>query len=234
MNPEIKVLILTALSIGLVHTLIGPDHYIPFIALSRARQWSYPRTLIVTLICGLGHVLSSVVIGIIGIATGIAISRIKGLESLRGDIAAYLLLGFGLAYMSWGIRQAIRGKAHIHSHTHTDGTIHEHRHDHTLNHSHLHSGRRTAFWWLFIIFVLGPCEPLIPLLMVPAATVNPGGVALVTLAFGLSTIATMAVVVSLAYLGLKQVRFGFLERYAHALGGLLITLSGAGIIFLGL
>jgi nickel/cobalt exporter len=233
MNSEINILILTALSIGLVHTLIGPDHYLPFIALSRARQWSYPRTLIITVICGVGHVLSSVVIGIIGIGTGMAISRISGLEKLRGDIAAYLLLGFGLAYMSWGIRKAIRAQTHSHSHTHLDGTIHEHRHDHQRNHSHIHSRKNTTFWWLFVIFVLGPCEPLIPLLMVPAATVNAGGVVLVTLAFSLSTITTMSVVVSLAYFGLKQLRFRFLERYVHVLGGAIITLSGAGMIFLG-
>ena len=234
MNAEIKVLILTALSIGAVHTLIGPDHYIPFIALSRARKWSYPRTLVITLICGVGHVLSSVVIGIIGIATGIAISRIQGFEGLRGDIAAYLLLGFGLAYMTWGIRQAIKGQTHSHSHSHTDGTVHQHPHDHHQGHTHIHHRKNTTFWWLFVIFVLGPCEPLIPLLMVPAARVDTGGLILVTLAFGLSTITAMGVMVSLAYFGLKQVRFHFMERYAHALGGAIITLSGAGMIFLGL
>ena len=121
MNTEISVLILTAFSIGFLHTLMGPDHYLPFIALSRARNWSYSRTLLITVICGVGHVLSSIVIGMIGIGAGTAISRIKGFEGLRGDVAAYLLLGFGLAYMSWGIRKAIKGNIHYHSHTHTDG-----------------------------------------------------------------------------------------------------------------
>jgi ABC-type nickel/cobalt efflux system permease component RcnA len=226
-------LVTTAFSIGFIHTLIGPDHYLPFIALSKARQWSYPKTLLITVICGIGHVLSSIVIGLIGIAAGVAISRIQGLEGMRGDIASYLLLGFGLAYMTWGIRQGIRGSTHTHSHTHADGTVHEHHHDHRTGHSHTHSQRRTTFWWLFIIFVLGPCEPLIPVLMYPAAKLNLLGVIPVVLAFSLATIATMSVLVSLAYFGLKQVRFAFFERYAHALGGAVIALSGAGIIFLG-
>jgi nickel/cobalt exporter len=234
MNTEIGILITTALSIGFVHTLIGPDHYLPFIALSRARNWTYPRTLLVTIICGAGHVLSSVVIGMIGIAAGVAISRIQGLEGMRGDIASYLLLGFGLAYMSWGIRKGIRGTIHSHSHTHANGTIHEHHHDHQTEHTHAHSKKTSTFWWLFIIFVLGPCEPLIPVLMYPAARVNTPGVFLVVLAFGLATIATMSVMVSLAYFGLKQVRFAFFERYAHALGGAIIALSGGAMIFLGL
>jgi sulfite exporter TauE/SafE len=234
MNTEIGILITTAFSIGFIHTLIGPDHYLPFIALSRARKWAYPKTLLITVVCGAGHVLSSIVIGMIGIAAGVAISRIQGLEGMRGDIASYLLLGFGLAYMSWGIRKGIRGSIHSHSHTHVDGTIHEHHHDHQTEHSHLHSKRSNTFWWLFIIFVLGPCEPLIPVLMYPAARVNTIGVILVVLAFSLATIATMIVMVSLAYFGLKQVRFAFFERYAHALGGAIIALSGGAMIFLGL
>jgi sulfite exporter TauE/SafE len=234
MNTEIGILITTAFSIGFIHTLIGPDHYLPFIALSRARNWSYSKTLMTTVICGIGHVLSSVVIGMIGIAAGVAISRIQGLEGLRGDLASYLLLGFGLAYMSWGIRQGVRGSTHSHSHTHPDGTVHEHHHIHQSDHVHPHTKKSGTFWWIFIIFVLGPCEPLIPVLMYPAAKLNTSGVVLVVLAFGLATITTMSVMVSLAYIGLKQVRFAFFERYAHALGGAIITLSGAGMIFLGL
>jgi len=234
MNTEIGILITTAFSIGFIHTLIGPDHYLPFIALSRARKWPYPKTLLITVICGVGHVLSSVVIGMIGIAAGVAISRIQGLEGIRGDIASYLLMGFGLAYMSWGIRRGIKGKIHSHSHAHLDGIVHEHSHGHEMNHTHVHQKKNTTFWWLFIIFVLGPCEPLIPVLMYPAAKLNTGGVILVVLAFSLATIATMSVMVSLAYFGLKQVRFAFFERYAHALGGAIIALSGGAMIFLGL
>ena len=80
-------------AIALTHTLLGPDHYVPFIAIGRARGWSVRRTLVVTVLCGAAHVLSSVLIG--------------------------------------GVRTV-------------------------------------AFWTLVIVFVLGPCEPPIPLLMFPA------------------------------------------------------------------
>ncbi|MCK4944488.1 MAG: sulfite exporter TauE/SafE family protein, partial [Candidatus Aminicenantes bacterium] len=133
-----------------------------------------------------------------------------------------------------GHQGGIKGKIHTHSHAHLDGIVHEHSHDHEKEHTHVHPKRNTTFWWLFIIFVLGPCEPLIPVLMYPAAKLNTGGVILVVLAFSLATIATMSVMVSLAYFGLKQVRFAFFERYAHALGGAIIALSGGAMIFLGL
>jgi len=66
MLDESAVLMGAAFSIGLLHTLFGPDHYLPFIAMSRARRWNLRKTLIVTLLCGVGHVLSSVLLGFLG------------------------------------------------------------------------------------------------------------------------------------------------------------------------
>jgi hypothetical protein len=34
--PESLALCLTAVTVGAVHTLLGPDHYVPFVATSRA------------------------------------------------------------------------------------------------------------------------------------------------------------------------------------------------------
>jgi len=52
------------------------------------------------------------------------------------------------------------------------GSAHGHKHAHHGSHAHVHeegSGANITPWALFIIFVLGPCEPLIPILMYPAA-----------------------------------------------------------------
>lgn len=234
MTTEIAILALSALTIGFLHTLLGPDHYLPFIMLSRAQNWSYRKTMLVTILCGFGHVLSSILIGIIGISVGLAIAKVEGLEGIRGDFAAWLLFAFGLAYMVWGIRRGLKRKVHTHSHTHKDGITHTHDHTHESDHSHIHNRKKTTVWWLFIIFVLGPCEPLIPTFMYPAAKSNYLGVLLVTVAFTVATVVTMSVIVTLGYYGLRNVRFTFVERYAHALGGAVIALSAAAILFLGL
>ena len=44
MNQESTLLLWTAASIGFVHTLLGPDHYLPFVAMSRAGGWSARKT----------------------------------------------------------------------------------------------------------------------------------------------------------------------------------------------
>lgn len=251
--PDLGLLMLTAASIGAVHTLLGPDHYLPFVALSRSSNWSTRRTVAITSACGAGHVLSSIVIGMAGIAAGAAIERIVHIESWRGDIAAWLLLGFGLAYFAWGMKRALRGETHAHSHVHADGTRHSHSHDHRLApHVHPHAaGAATAHsftvagarpaagmaasWTLFIIFLLGPCEPLIPVLMYPAAHASWLSLFVVSAAFSLATIGTMLAVVLLILRGLDVIgaRAHGLERWSPALAGAALSACAAAILFLG-
>jgi sulfite exporter TauE/SafE len=89
-------------------------------------------------------------------------------------------------------------------------------------------------WVLFVIFVLGPCEPLIPLLMYPAAKNSYFDLALVTLVFGAVTISTMLGVVLVSTFGINLLPTKKLERWSHALAGAAILLSGLAIQFLGL
>ena len=238
MTGEIILLTWTAAGIGLLHTLTGPDHYLPFIVMGRARRWSLFRTLSITMLCGVGHVLGSVVLGFIGIGAGVAMRQLVDIESVRGEIAAWGLIGFGLAYMVWGLRRAYRKRPHTHLHVHTEDDMHVHKHSHTGEHTHVHeeAGRPASItpWVLFIIFVLGPCEPLIPLLMFPAAQSSLAGVALIAGVFGLVTISTMLGIVALAHAGIQRLPLGHLERYAHALAGGTLALSGLGIALLGL
>ena len=237
MTADNTVLIAAAASIGFFHTILGPDHYLPFIVMRKARGWSLTKTLVITAACGLGHVASSVVLGAIGIALGLAVSELESVESVRGDIAAWALIFFGLAYASWGFRQATRNKPHEHIHNHPDGDAHVHTHTHASGHAHVHdAGKETSItpWVLFTIFVLGPCEPLIPMLMYPAATGSMWGVAAVAAVYGIATLITMEIIVIVAGHGVERIPFGRLERYAHALAGLAILLSGLAIAFLGL
>jgi hypothetical protein len=235
MSGEISVLVVTAATIGFVHTVLGPDHYLPFIVMSKSGRWSLKKTSIITLLCGFGHVLGSVALGIIGIAFGVAVTNLVGIESLRGEIAAWGLIAFGLAFGAWGLRRALRNHPHTHIHIHESGGSHSHVHIHQQKHSHVHGLNESMTpWALFTIFVLGPCEPLIPLLMYPAAQNSLGGLLLVTAVFGFITISTMLTIVLLSVRGLALLPMQSLSRYMHALAGGSILLSGLAIKFLGL
>jgi len=71
MTTEFQILLMTAASVGFLHTILGPDHYLPFIMIGKARDWTLKKTLWLTFLCGVGHILSSVVIGLVGIAIGV-------------------------------------------------------------------------------------------------------------------------------------------------------------------
>lgn len=236
MSSELAVLVGTAASLGFVHTILGPDHYVPFIVLSKARRWNILKTSTITLLCGIAHVLSSIVLGFIGIALGVVVFKLESIEALRGDIATWFVIIFGFTYFVWGVHRAIRNKPHQHKHPHADGTTHTHSHQHAAEHTHVHTAKpgNMTPWILFVIFVFGPCEPLIPLIMYPAAKGSMFDVAIVALVFGGVTVATMLVAVLVSYFGLRSIPTLKFARYSHALAGLAIFMCGAAMKFLGL
>jgi nickel/cobalt transporter (NicO) family protein len=243
MPADLGALSAAAVTIGFLHTLFGPDHYLPFAAMSRVGRWSRRKTLFVTLCCGLAHVGSSVLLGFIGLALGLIVFQLETIEEHRGNVAGWLLIGFGVAYSVWGLMHALRNRPHTHLHVHPDGTIHTHEHVHLAEHLHVHQtatntnispdvnsppGSLTP-WVLFAIFAFGPCEPLIPLLIYPAAKADFWSVACVTALFALTTLATMTSMVLLMTAGASMLRFDKLDRYSHALAGLVLLSCGMAV-----
>lgn len=233
-----SLLLFTAASIAVIHTLAGPDHYLPFAGMARAFSWPRRKTLAITLLCGTGHVLSSALLGIVGIALGLGLASLQAVESVRGQCAAWGLVAFGLVYGAWGVRRAIRHESHGHAHVHEDGLVHSHHHVHERDHLHVHieagEAAKVTPWLLFTVFLLGPCEPMIPLVMYPAARHEWASVGLVTLVFGVVTLLTMTVAVFSCLLGLRQIRVANLHSYSHAMAGSVIALCGLAMLLLHL
>lgn len=222
-----------AASLAVVHTLTGIDHSLPFAALGRARGWALGRTLLVTGVCGTGHVASSVVLGAAGVGLGAATDSLLRIESARGELAATLLLGFGLAYTAWALRP--RGRR---SRSDDDaGRAQPGADGAAAGGGGPGDIRGLTAWALFVVFVLGPCEPLIPLMVVPGLAGDWLTAAAVAAVFGLLTVGVMLAAVAAAWHGIG--RFGGPGRQrdgrlAHAAAGLVVTASGAAVLWLGL
>ena len=233
---DAQILLVTAASVAFLHTILGPDHYLVFTAMGKARAWSLSRTLQITLICGLGHVLGSVIIGTIGIIAGAQLASLVEIEGMRGSLAGWALLAFGLMYFAWGLKQAGRSHKHSHVHIHED-VVHDHEHDHRSDHSHVHENgakRSITPWAMFIIFVLGPCEALIPLFMYPAAQQSTPLIVAVALVFSTVTLITMLACVAATFIGLEKLKLPTTGRYAHAVAGASVLACGVAISFIGL
>ncbi len=212
---DASILLVSAASIAFTHTLLGPDHYLPFIAMAKARSWTMGRTARIAFYCGLGHVLGSVLLGFLGIAAGWSLDGLVQFESERGSLAAWLLIGFGLFYLAIGLRRLLSKK--------------------NLRASDPHGRpKMNTPFFLFLIFLLGPCEPLIPLLLYPAAAANTGLVFQVAILFGFVTLCTMLVSVLIGLRGISRLPNLRARPYAHVLAGLTICVSGLAIRYLGL
>ena len=225
---------------GFVHAIVGPDHYLPFVAMARAGDWPLRKTLLITGACGLAHVLASVCVGALGLWLGATVLKLGDLEAFRADLASWALIAFGLLYTVWGVRRAIRNRPHVHVHVHADGTIHKHLHVHDQDHVHVHESpasdgrtkvRSLTPWVLFTIFLFGPCEPLIPLLMYGAVNGSAVDVGLVAGVFALATVGTMLIVVTVALRLTDALPLPNLHRFGQATAGLIVLGCGVAMKF---
>jgi nickel/cobalt exporter len=216
-----------AVSIGAVHTC-APDHWMPFAALGRAERWSARRTAAITAACGLGHVTVSVLLGLIALVCGreLLVTFGQRLESVSG----LLLIGFGVAYAVWGLRQAFAARVHQHAHAHGHAHVHFHRHGHVHQPS---ATNRLTPWTLFLLFSADPCVAVIPL-MFAAAPLGWSSTLAVIAAYETATIATMVALVLPARAAAGAVRGAWADRYGDALAGGVVALVGVAVISLGI
>ncbi len=211
MHGPIWVLLMSTLSIAFLHAL-APDHWMPFAAIAKAQKWSRFRLLWITFVSGLGHVGISIIFSVIGILLGFSLSRLKSIEGHRGEVVLWLLIGFGIAYMIWGIKKGKEAK--------------------NMEREKL-KAKTVAVWTMFAIIVLGPCEPLVPLVFLGY---NYGwqGVIIVSAAFSIVTLIMMLSQSLLAFMGIQLIRNDIVDRYAHAFAGLVIALTGAFVMLMGI
>src|ERR1700694_5068111 len=126
------LLIGTVAAVGVLHTLV-PDHWAPIVVVGRQQGWSVSRTARAAAIAGLGHVTSTLLLGVLLWALGAALAVRYG--HAVNVVAAVALMAFGgwIAYGGW---RELRG-AQEHGHEHF-GHAHLHRHEDATQHVHWH------------------------------------------------------------------------------------------------
>ena len=231
MSNEITLLIATTITVACLHTATGPDHYLPFIALSKSKNWTLTQTISWTILCGIGHVGSSILLGLAGGALGWSMAKLDFFESFRGNLTGWLMVVFGLIYGIIGLFRLLNNKKHKHFDIYDDGSVfvYDHKHGEAVVPKNRYA---VTPWVMFIIFVLGPCEPMIPLLYIPAANHSVTNMLLLITIYTIITLLTMVCMVLIGYFGIGFLKTETLERYVHVLAGLTIFICGAGMLFL--
>jgi len=184
-----------------------PTHWLPFVLVGRAQRWSLPRSLMAVTAAGLAHIASTVVVGSLIVAAGMAMDEV--VAGFLPWLSALLLFGFGAFYLIKSVvsRPAVAGGPAL------DLA------EPTVSHA-------AAFWGLVAVMALSPGEVLLPIYM-SSAQEGTGTLALLTLAFAVGTILGMATFTGLARAGASVLR---LERWARYEGAIL----GIALIAIGL
>ncbi len=220
----VPALAMAAVAFGFLHTAVSPAHYLPFIALSAANGWGRFQTLKATFVCGLGHALSSTAVGAVGLALGAGVAHMNALEESREAAVNWMFLAFAVSYTLYGLRAAFSEKYGHAACAHAGHDVSAHA-----------KNFGATFWMLFLLFTLGPCEILIPLIMKPAAEFDWIGVALIAFGFSASTILTMLAMVWLLLMGVRilpEKSLDGLEKYSHLAGGIILLICSAAMFLM--
>lgn len=203
-----------SLALSLVHAAV-PNHWLPLVAIGRAEGWSRSRALRVTAAVGAAHTASTILIGVLIGAMGLAFA--EGRESLLRLGAAAILLGLGVAYLvaDW------RGARH-----------HHHHHDVDVPGG---SGRgrsdRGIMLSLAVAMFFSPCLEL-EAYYLTAATEGWWAIAAVSAVYFAVTVMGMMALVALGWASAQRLHWHLLEHHERAVTGGLLVVLGAVAWFL--
>jgi hypothetical protein len=116
--------------IGVLHTAV-PDHWAPIALIARQRAWSRQETAFAAAQAGVGHVVTTLIIGLAVWFAGVRFAAHFG--NVVDTIASIALVLFGgwVALSAWRGLQPRRGHGHSHGglfhHDHDDHDSHNHR-----------------------------------------------------------------------------------------------------------
>jgi nickel/cobalt exporter len=194
-------LITGSLVLSVLHAII-PNHWLPVLAISRKEKWDLAETSRVTLIAGLSHAASTVLIGVMLALIGAGLAVF--VESFTAFIAPALLVALGLFYIWQHSR---------HHHFHMHGQPQQ-----TSNKNRLIISLASAMFFT-------PCFEIEAYFLVAGAE-GWWLVALLAALYTFVSVAGMVVWVRLAHRGLLKMNWHSLEHNAGIVTGLTLVLSG--------
>lgn len=133
-NASGLLLVLTVAVVGVLHTIV-PDHWVPITLLARQRGWSKGETARAALLAGTGHVTTTLIIGLIVWAAGVAFASRFGHWVDTAASVALIAFGAWIGISAW---RELRG-GHGHSHGGLFGGHHHHgEHNHAPASGNIH------------------------------------------------------------------------------------------------
>jgi len=200
-------LLISAFLLSMVHAAI-PNHWLPIVAIGKGEKWSTPLTLRVTLIAGVAHIASTIIIGLLVGWAGYEFS--VRYNTIFKWFAPTILGGLGLVYIFLYLKENFRHGHHHHHH----------------NEEKIKRTSITAITIsLAIAMFFSPCIEL-ETYYFTAGSSGWMGILTVSLIYLLVTVSMMVLLVYLALKGAEKINFHFLEHNEHLIIGIILILTG--------
>jgi ABC-type nickel/cobalt efflux system permease component RcnA len=224
----------TGFTVAFFHAAI-PTHWLPFVLVSRARGWSRSKTLAVTSLAGMGHVVLTSLLGLVIAYFGFQ------LDEKFGEVFPWVAGGLLIAFAAFYLWRQFTGRGILHHHPpgsshHPDEHCgHEHGQSHwqeELQSSPIVSkkaGEWAAISGLFVMLTLSPCEGFLPVYL-SGVQFGWRGFWVLSLILAVATLAGMTLFTLLALVGFERFRLKAFERWEAGLLGVLFLVLGVLII----
>lgn len=202
---NLSVALVSTFTLALLHTII-PSHWLCFVLVGRAQGWARRKTLTVTAVAGMIHVVANVTLGAALARVGHTLLQ-ENHEHLLERISAATLIVLGVLYLG----------------SHLLHAGHHHEKDHEAT-------GRAAILTLSFSLAVSPCSASIMLLI--AATAGSGWTTLLLIAAVLlvTTVGVMLFLVGLTSLGVERLQFTVFEKYEKLILGLVLCVLGTLIL----
>lgn len=209
--------VLTVALIGVLHTLV-PDHWAPIAVFARQRGWTRWQTAEAAALAGAGHVVSTLLIGLVAWFVGTIAAQRLGHVADKLSGGALVLFGLWVAIGAWREKQAECRDPRAHRR----GLPHQH---HT--HHRLEGSKRMA-----LLFILGSSPSVEALPVFFAAAHQPWQLLVVmAVALAVTTIGTYIATCVASHVGLERASFPMLEEYGEVFSGAIVALIGLYFLF---
>ncbi len=190
--------------LSIIHAAI-PNHWLPLVVLGKNQGWSHRETLMITVITGIAHTLSTILIGIVVGILGYKLAASH--ELFTKAIAPVILIVLGLILVVADLK----------------GSHHHHHFDRNVSAQRRSKYRIVAALSMAMFF--SPCLE-IEAYYFTAALFGWLGILTVSIVYLSVTVTGMAILVDLALRGVQKIRWHFLEHHERGLTGAVLVVLG--------
>jgi nickel/cobalt transporter (NicO) family protein len=205
-------IIIGSFLLSVVHATI-PNHWLPFIAISKSEKWTIRETLSATGIAGLAHILSTIIIGVFVGFIGLQLSN--AYSQISEIIAPSILVIIGIIYILIDFRK--KNHAHIN--------------EKEIKERFKNKSKLTIITSLSVVMFLSPCAEL-EAYYFQAGTLGWNGILIVSAIYTFATVSFMILLVYLGLLGVNKFKFHYLEHHEKRVTGIFLILLGIAAYFI--